>query len=164
MSVALDILRTYRAPRRILRRQLDQGVHEARALAVLMGACLLMFVAQWPRLSREAFFDSSVTLEARLAGALFGWLLLAPLFFYILALLSHWVLRLLGSGSSPYEARISLFWSLLASAPMMLLTGLSAGFVGATTATNFVGVLALVAFLGFWGAGMLEISRGQRTA
>ena len=54
MSVALDILRTFRAPRAVLRKRIASGAREDRALAILMGACLLIFVAQWPRLSREA--------------------------------------------------------------------------------------------------------------
>ena len=43
-----------------------------------MLACALIFVAQWPRLSRAAFLDPSIELNARLAGALGvaagGWL------------------------------------------------------------------------------------------
>ncbi len=158
MSVALDILRTFRAPRAVLRRRIAAGEREDRALATLMGACLLIFVAQWPRLSREAFFDDSIGFDARFAGALFGWIFVAPLFFYCLALLVHWALKLTGSASTAYESRIALFWALLAASPLWLLAGLMSGFVGPSPATALTGVLAFGSFLVFWGAGVTEIA------
>lgn len=158
MSVALDILRTYRAPRQVLRRRVSGPAREDRALAVLMGGCLLMFVAQWPRLSREAYLDESIGFDARLAGALFGWILVAPLFFYLLALITLWSLKLAGSVATGFEARMALFWALLASSPLWLLTGLMAGFVGPGPVTSVVGVLAFGAFLVFWVAGTTEVA------
>lgn len=157
MSVTYDILRTYRAPRDVLRRRMSGEVREDRALAILMCACLLIFVAQWPRLSREAFLDDSIAFDARMAGALFGWIFVAPLFFYALALVTHWTLRAFGGTSTPYEARIGLFWALLAAAPLWLLTGLVSGFIGKGPALNVVGMIALGAFLVFWVAGIVEI-------
>ena len=77
MSIVLDILRTYRAPREVARRRIGNTAREDRAIAVLMGACLLIFVAQWPRLALETHVDDSISLEARMAGALFGWLFVA---------------------------------------------------------------------------------------
>ena len=70
MSIVLDIMRTYRAPRQVQLRQMRAGANsEGRALAVLMGACFLMFVATLPNLSRLAFLDPSVPFEGRMAGA-----------------------------------------------------------------------------------------------
>ena len=158
MSVALDILRTYRAPRQVLRGRVSGPAREDRALAVLMGGCVLMFAAQWPRLSREAFLDDSIGLQALLAGALFGWVLIAPLFFYCLALLTIWSLKLAGSVATGFEIRMALFWALLASCPMWLLTGLMAGFIGPGGVTTGVGVLAFAAFLVFWVAGTTEVA------
>ena len=55
MGVAADIGRSLRhGPRAVMRDQLAQGINEPRALAVLMLGCALIFVAQWPRLMREA--------------------------------------------------------------------------------------------------------------
>ena len=51
MPVVPDILRTWRDPRGVIRDRLSAGVREDRALATVMGACALMFVAQWPRLA-----------------------------------------------------------------------------------------------------------------
>ena len=159
MSIALDIVRTYRAPREVVRRRFGATEREDRALAILMGACFLIFVAQWPRLSREAFLDSSIELNALMAGALFGWVLVAPLFFYCLALAVHWILKLLGHGSTGYKSRVALFWALLAAAPLWLLSGLMNGFVGDSGGTTLIGIVALGAFLVFWAAGIVEISK-----
>ena len=159
MSIALDIVRTYRTPREVVRRRIGATEREDRALAILMGACFLIFVAQWPRLSREAFVDPSVELNALMAGALFGWVLVAPLFFYCLALVVHWILRLLGRGSTGYKSRIALFWALLAAAPMWLLSGLLNGFAADSPGTSLIGIVALGAFVVFWASGVLEISK-----
>ena len=164
MSVALDILRTYRAPRVILRRRLSSGAREDRALALLMGACVLIFVAQWPRLSREAFLDPAIAFDARMAGALFGWIFVAPLFLYCIAFLTHVALRLTGSQSTGFESRLALFWALLAATPLLLLAGLMAGFAGPGPATALTGVLAFGAFLVFWVAGVTEIATYRKAS
>ncbi|MGI1661728.1 YIP1 family protein [Palleronia sp. KMU-117] len=161
MSVTRDIARTYRAPREVLRRRVAGAPREDRALAVVMAGCVLMFVAQWPLLSRLAFEDPSVALDMRLGGALLGWVFIAPLALYLLAAAVHGVLRLFGGRANWYEARMALFWALLASTPLWLLNGLVAGFIGPGAGQTIVGGLALLAFLGFWGAGLWEIETGH---
>ena len=163
MSLVLDILRTYRAPRSVLRRRIGPAVREDRALATLMAACVLMFVAQWPRLAREAFFDASITLEARLAGALFGWLLVAPLALYVLALVSHGALRLAGSEARGYDTRMALFWAFLATAPLWLLSGLASGYLGSSLPAAVVSLAAFGAFVAFWVMGLAEIFGRRQT-
>lgn len=159
MSVTLDIARTYRAPREVVRRRMAGPAREDRALAILMAACVLIFVAQWPRLSREAYLDGTIGLDQLMAGALMGWIIFAPLFFYVLAFVAHMGLKLAGSAASGYQSRIVLFWALLAASPLWLLTGLTAGFVGEGPALSIVGLLALTAFLVFWCAGLIELAR-----
>ena len=158
MSVALDILATYRSPRAVLSRRIGSTEREDRALAVLMGGCVMMFVAQWPRLSREAHLDDTISFDARLAGALLGWLLLAPLFFYALAWFTHLAMRLIGKKSSGYQTRMALFWALLASSPLWLLNGLTAGFIGTGTALTIVGLAASAALIVFWLSGLVEVA------
>lgn len=156
MAVTDDILRTYRAPRAQMRRMLDAGQRDDRALAVLIGACVLIFVAQWPRLAREAYLDEAIPFEARLTGALFAWLFLAPILAYGVAALSHLVARAAGGRGSFFSARLALFWTLLATAPLFLLSGLVAGFIGAGTAAAAVGILTAGAFLVIWIACLAE--------
>lgn len=156
MSVTRDIAATWRAPRATLRRLLAAGPREDRAIVYLMLACLLIFVAQWPRLARQAHLDDAVPLEGLLAGALFGWLFVAPLFFYGLAALSHLVARVLGGQGTWYGARLALFWALLSVAPLWLLHGLVAGFLGASLPLSFVATLLAVAFLAIWLLSLAE--------
>ncbi|MEL6643601.1 MAG: YIP1 family protein [Pseudomonadota bacterium] len=157
MSITNDIARSYIRPREVLRRRTAGGVREDRAFAILMAGCLVMFVAQWPGLSRAAFEDPSIPLNARLGGALMGWLFIAPLFFYLLALLSHWGAKVLGGQGTGFGSRMALFWAVLAASPLWLLSGLVAGFIGPGTAFNLTGLVAGLAFLGIWTAGLWEI-------
>ncbi|MDU8926959.1 YIP1 family protein [Alisedimentitalea sp. MJ-SS2] len=155
MSIVADIAATYRGPRRVIRRILDAGVREDRALITLMVGCIVVFVAQWPRLSREAHLNGE-ELNVNLGATLFAWLLIMPLVFYTLALISHFISRALGGHGTPYGARIALFWALLATGPVMLLWGLMAGFAGPGPGLTLVGVIWLAAFLWFWLSGLIE--------
>lgn len=161
MSVSSDILRSYRSPREVIRRKLAGGPREDRALATLMGACALIFVAQWPDLSRQAHLDPEVPLDARMGAALLAWLFIAPLAAYVIAAASHVIARLLGGRGTWFGARLALFWALLAASPLWLLNGLVAGFVGPGPALSLVGLAAIAAFGVFWGAGLWEAERGK---
>ncbi len=155
MSVTSDITATYRGPRRVMRRLLAMGEREDRALVILMGACLIVFIAQMPRLSREAHLTGQ-ELNMLLGGALLGWIFLAPLLLYALAALSHLIARLIGGKGSWYGARLALFWSFLASTPVLLLHGLVAGFIGPGPGLQAVGLIWIVVFAWFWIASLLQ--------
>lgn len=161
MSVALEITRAWRHPRQVMRRLLDAGRREDRALLFLMVACLLIFVAQWPRLVRAAELDASVPLDARMGGALLGWLFLAPLLAYALGAVSHIVLRLIGGQGDWFGARLALFWALLAAAPFWLVNGLITGFAGDGFAGAAFGAIALAAFLLIWITSLIEAEFGK---
>jgi hypothetical protein len=160
MAVTDEIVRTYRAPRQVMRRLLSDGPREDRAIAYLLAACVIIFVGQWPRLQRAATLDPDAPpLDAQLAGALFAWLFLAPLLFYGLAALSHLAARAVGGQGSWWSARIALFWTLLAVSPLLLLNGLVAGFVGPGAALTLVGLVTGLAFLALWGISLAEAEK-----
>lgn len=154
MAVSSDILRSYVAPAAVMRGILAQGPREERALAYLAGACLLIFVAQWPRLARIAHYDESVPFEALVWGALMGWLFMMPLVFYGLAGLAHLAARIAGWPSTGLRARLALFWSLLAASPLWLLHGAMAGLAGTGTLTLVIGLAMFAAFLTIWWMSM----------
>lgn len=160
MTVSGDILGSWRRPRAIFRAKLAQGVREDRALATLMGACILLFVAQWPALSRAAHLDPSIPLDARMGGALMGTIFILPVLLYGLAAASHLVARALGGAGTHFGARLALFWALLCTTPLMLFHGLLAGFVGAGLQLTVVGVLIFAAFLWLWLTLLHEAERG----
>lgn len=158
MALTTDIVASYRRPGRVLARRLSvpQGRGEARALVTVMLACLLIFVAQWPRLSREAYLTGR-DFGMLAGGALLGWIFIAPLVLYLIAALSHLVARAFGGRATWLEARMALFWALLAAAPLWLFWGLIAGFIGPGPALDAVGVVALLAFLAIWIGGLRSV-------
>lgn len=153
MPVTSDITATYRGPGRVMRKLLGMGPREDRALAFLMGFCGIAFIAQLPRLARDAHLQGS-DLSMAMAGALMGTLFILPLLLYLIAGITHVIRRMLGRGSTAYAARLALFWSLLASTPIMLLYGLVAGFVGPGVPLQGIGIIWVVVFLWFWIASL----------
>ena len=78
MAVTTDIVATYRGPRRVIARLLSMGHREDRLLAFVMFGCAMAFVAQMPRLAREAHLTGQ-ELNMLLGGALLGLVFMAPL-------------------------------------------------------------------------------------
>lgn len=139
-----------------MRRLLEMGQREDRALAFLMGACVIIFFGQLPRLSREAHLTGR-ELDMLMGGALLAWVFLAPLMMYALAGLSHVIAKVFGGQGSWYSARLALFWSLLASTPLLLLHGLVAGFIGPGIELHLVGFVWVVVFLWFWMSSLRSV-------
>ncbi|MFV2052882.1 YIP1 family protein [Aliiroseovarius sp. YM-037] len=165
MSVTRDIVEAYRAPRRVMARQLAAGVGEERALAYVMTACFLMFVARLPLLSRQAHIRPEDGEFSTLAGGAFlGAVLMAPLVFYALAALSHAVAKAFGGQGTWLSARLALFWSLLVICPLMLFHGLVAGFIGEGPALTLVNVGVGVVFLWLWISALRVAEAGSPLA
>ncbi|MDT8855717.1 YIP1 family protein [Paracoccaceae bacterium Fryx2] len=157
MTITGDILQTYRRPRAVILRKLAAGQREDRALATLMAACVLNFVAQWPALSRAAHLDPDTPLDARLGGALMGAVFLVPLIAYAIAGISHLVARAFGGKGTPYGARLALFWSMLAISPLLLLHGLVEGMMGSGGVSLLLGLGVLAAFLYLWSQALMAV-------
>lgn len=161
MSVSRDIVATWKGPRRVMRRLLDQGRREDRAVVILLGACFLIFVAQWPRLQRESLVapEGAPPLEAQLGITFFVMMMIWPFLAYLIAAISHLVARLCGGRGSWYSARLAFFWALLASSPAWLFHGLISGFIGPGPAEQAVGAGVLLAFGTIWGMSLWEAER-----
>ena len=126
-----------------------------------MLACTLVFLAQWPRLTRKAILDGE-ELNMLLGGALFAWLFIMPLVLYALGTLSHLIARRFGGrDGSAYHARFVLFWALLAASPAWLVRGLVAGYAGPGLLMQLTGAVALGAFLVFWALGLKAVEWGK---
>lgn len=161
MAVTRNITATYKGPGRVVAGLLALGQREDRALAYLMAGCVLMFLGQLPSLARQAHL-SGEDLNMMMGGALLGWVFLAPLALYCLAAVSHMVARVIFRGKgSFYGARIALFWALLAAAPLFLLVGLVAGFLGQGLEWKIVGALWLGCLTWFWVAGLVAAERAE---
>ena len=143
------LLLTWRAPSRVMRAQARLG--DPALLVVLLAAMALFFVAQLPVHSRAALLDPSVPVEARIGGALFALIGIAPLLAYGLAAL----LSALSRGRlSGHASRVALFWSLMAVTPAALLCGLVEGYLGASPALRLLQLATFAAFLWFWFKGL----------
>lgn len=153
MSATDDILRSYRAPRAVMRDLLARGRSEPWALSILLAALAVIFVAQWPGLSRTAHLDPSRPLVGLMLGRGLAALAALPVF-YLLAALSHLGARVLGGQGTSYGARLALFWALLAVAPLALLRGLVEGFIGVGAQLALVNALVGLAFGLIWLAGL----------
>ena len=157
MSMTRDLVRTWRGHRIVVREHLARGQSEAFVFTFLLVFLILAFVAQYPRLSRIALENADIPLAPQMLGLAYGLLLFLPLA-HGLAALSHLVARGLGlRGGSWFGARLALFWSLVACAPLILLQGLTVGIIGAGAQSLLVGVLALTAFVVFWALALVEV-------
>ncbi|WP_216671278.1 YIP1 family protein [Mangrovicoccus sp. HB161399] len=158
-SVAADILASYRRPGHVVRRRLALPEHEGRALAYLMLGCALVFVAQLPRLSREAALAEANDLVERASGELLVWMFFAPLAFYVLAAAANGLSKLFGGGASWYAARLATFWAFLAASPMWLCRGLVSAANGPGAALDLVTTVALLGWAAIWVLAMRAAAR-----
>ncbi|MEL6641525.1 MAG: hypothetical protein AAFP98_09470 [Pseudomonadota bacterium] len=155
MAVSTDMFRSWRRPKDVMRELLAQGQREDRLVAFIMGACFLMYIAQWPWLMRVQQFglwDEVTTsdFQTNAGTSFFSLMILAPLMFYALAALTQVVAKAFKARLSPYGARLALFWALLATAPVVLLHGLTKGFIGVGPAASLVGAAWFALFLWVW--------------
>ncbi len=155
MSVATEIMRTWRHPRVVMARVVGGAKREDRAAAYLMAGAFLTFVAQWPWLSRTAYVEGDAVDRLIAYGFLF-WIAVFPISLYILAALLHVVRKLSGGQGTLYTARVAVFWSLLAATPATLLFGLTLGFIGPSLQASIVGMIAFIAFILFTAIGLAE--------
>lgn len=158
MSVTADILESWRRPGVVVRRLLGQR-SEPFAFSLLVTGLILLFVSLAPFLAREAYYQPDQPLTQRLLAAALAMAATVPLW-YGLAAIGHLVARLMGGKGSYYGARVALFWALVAASPAVLVSGLVRGLRGTGGATDFLGLIAALAFTGFWLVMLREAERG----
>jgi hypothetical protein len=159
MPVGRDIMRTYRAPRRVTRALYAMGQREDRAIMWLMIGCFMMFISRLPALQRNAV-GTGTDFRQDTIYALFSWLILAPLLFYGIAFILFGVTRAVRPAATAYSARLAVFWGWLAATPVALFYGLLVGFNGLDhPGTVLVGWIWLAALIWFWINGLIETSK-----
>jgi len=105
-------------------------------------------------LAREAHLNDAVPLEGLLAGALFGWVFIAPLLFYALGGILGFVLRLVVPGTEGFDVRLAVFWALLVASPLVLLHGLAMGVIGTGAGVSLTFVIVVAVFMVVLVAGL----------
>ncbi len=149
MAVVSDIMQSWRSPRLVIARHLQNQPTEGFGFSVLVAFLLLAFVAQWPAMARAAYLHPEAGLTQRMVAAGLALLGSIPLW-YGLAGLSHLVAQRLGGKGGYLGARLALFWALLSVAPLMLLQGILSGFTGPGALATVAGIFILGSFLYLW--------------
>ena len=162
MATAQIIFESYRAPRVVARRFRDAGADEGTGLGWLFAACILFFVARLPSLARTSHLsDGEVPLFGLALGAFFGTLLLAPILFYLLGSFSHIIAKVFGGQGTMTDARLALFWGLLASTPFVLFQGLVSAMIGPGPQATLAAVASFVVFLWVWLNSLIELEKAS---
>ncbi len=163
MSTVSAILRSYRAPREVMRTHRASGADEATGLTWLFIACILFFMARLPELSRQSHFAGLEGEEIPVASlalpVFYGTVLLAPMMFLLVAAASHLLVKVLGGQGRWLDARLALFWALLCVTPVVLLQGLIAGFVGPGTELTMAAGLVFVIFVYLWINNLIALQK-----
>ena len=158
MALVHNIWDSYRRPQAFFDRLTQQEHAEKTALGFLATGCALAFISRWPDLARQSHLTEQ-PLDMMLGGALFGWIFVAPILLYALGGLLTLVMSLLGAKACGPQVRIALFWSFLATGPLLLIYGLLGGFLGQGAVTRLIGVMWLAFFGYFLYCGFRAIRR-----
>jgi hypothetical protein len=155
MALTADIVESWRAPRRVVRRHLNRGRSEPFAFTLLFTFLLLAVVSAAPWLARQAALDHS-PVAPRLLGAAYGAVLAVPVF-YGFAALGHWTARLMGGKGRHYEGRLALFWALVTISPALLLFGLVRGMAEGSPGVPVLGFAVFALFLVYYTTMLREL-------
>lgn len=159
MALIPDIIDSWRAPAKGLRRHLQRPQSEPFAFTFLVTFLLISFVAQWPSASRTAYLHPDQPMVQTLVATGLALLATIPLW-YGLAALSRLIAQGLGGKGTWYGARLALFWALVTVSPAMLLQGLTAGFLGQGPQATALNIAIGLAFLTLWVFMLREAERG----
>ena len=163
MSLVGDIARAYRAPKTTFKAQLAKSGEE-RILLFAFLFSFLSFIARVPELAWvTGTMESDVPLSARVGAMFVASVFMAPLMMYLIAALSHLVLRPLGGKGNWQQTRLALMWSALVAVPLVLLGGalkvLAPG-LPFSVATGVTGVV----FLWQWAMCLQVVEFPSKTA
>ena len=124
MSATREIVKAYRGFGASMRRQIESSPGEERLLVYVVIACLIYFVARVPDLLSLSASQATeeVSSIAVFITNLVGSFFFAPLMLYGLAAMSHIIARAFKGSGSFFNARLALFWALLITAPIALIT------------------------------------------
>jgi Na+(H+)/acetate symporter ActP len=123
MSLISDIVAAYRAPRREMRRHIDNVIGEEQTLffAMLFGG--MSFIAQLPDMAKRAHLTDH-NLSDLAAAQLIASVFMMPLLMYGIAAISHVIVARFGGQGDHIGARRALFWAAVVTVPVLLLSAL----------------------------------------
>lgn len=158
MSLVLNIVRTYRRPRAVVKGLISQELREPQVFFFNALFCVLVLFVQLPVLSLRAD-TSSMSYEELRSGTIMGVLFVLPLLLYGLALVLGGVLRVLRNPAPGLWVRLALFWSLLAVTPLMMVHSALSATLGQTEAVIGFGFVVAGAFLYILISALVEVTQ-----
>lgn len=166
MSVTTEILRTYRAPRDVVRRLFAEAETddrpEARALVFLLLGCFILFCGRIPGLfAADLTGPDSAPREALVTITLFLMMTVWPLFFLLMAGLVHLFARFVGGRGTHGRSRLAIAWTVLAVSPLALLRGMVEALIGPGPELLFADSLIALAFCAIWAISLIEAERPE---
>lgn len=164
MTLYREIIAAYRGPAASMQRQMAQVKGEERLLVYIVLACFLLFVARVPGLMvlAQTSPNPEITPTSLIGTSFAVTLFFAPLFFYAIAAVSHMIARIFGGKGSYFEARLALFWALLITTPLVLLSSLLNIVLPSLTVIQSSGLLIFLIFAYFW-ASCLNVAEKFRS-
>ena len=156
-----DIAETYVHPGRVMRRKAAAGLSERQLLGYLMGALFIAFLVRLPvviPLSYGPMMDGAPP-EALIGSYFVAVLFFAPLFMYLVAMLSHLIAHMVGGKGDGQRARLALFWSLLALQPLMIVTTTLGNLAPLGRFGALAGIFGAAWSLWIWLAGLSALER-----
>lgn len=155
-----DIAASYLRPGTVIAQLKARNPGEEQLLAFVMFACLFGFVTQLPDILAKVAGDPSGNSPALNAGAtLVGAMIFAPLFFYFVAGISHLIVRIMGGNSGWYDARLALFWSLLAIQPAVILAKIMSTFLPVAALQPVISAVLAALFAFMWISGLRRLQQ-----
>lgn len=146
MSLVGDIARSFLAPRKSMRDQIDAGITEEQTLFYAMLCGLFNLIAQTPALYRRSLISED-NFNGLFAAQFVSSVFMLPLALLLLGGLTHLILKLFRGKADWRTARRAFVWPVLVASPFVLLsgifnvlaTGVMTNFaIGLTTAMVFV--------------------------
>jgi Na+(H+)/acetate symporter ActP len=158
MSLLLDIVAAYKAPKREMRRHIDNVIAEEQTLffAMLFGG--LSFLAQLPDIAKRAHITEQ-SLSAMAGAQFIASVFMMPLLMYGIAAISHLIMARFGGQGDHIGARRALFWAGVVTAPVLLLSAVVNTFV---PDLRMIGaVITSVVFFWQWLSNLKELEFGN---
>ncbi len=158
MSLLSDIVAAYKAPKREMRRHIDNVIAEEQTLffAMLFGG--FSFLAQLPDIAKRAHITEQ-SLSAMTAAQFIASVFMMPLLMYGIAAISHFICARFGGQGDHIGARRALFWAAVVTAPVLLLSAVLNTFV---PDLRIIGaVITSVVFFWQWFSNLKELEFGN---
>ncbi|MEO1551449.1 MAG: hypothetical protein AAFR93_13630 [Pseudomonadota bacterium] len=156
-SLTSSIWQAWRDVRASMRTQMALPKEENRLLFYVFLGCALGFVAGLPAaLSQARLIEEEGAVTGVLVGRLFASIFFAPLALYGVSAIATVITRAFGGKGSFYTGRLALFWAVLVSLPILLVSGALGAAPLSPNVLGWISFAAYAVFLWVWSQCIAE--------